>query len=131
MDKQTLKQILSQNGLNLTDTQIDEFMNLYSFDEFYNQELSKFDYQIWDRQSPINGISANIILSKYPYADVIYLIYYDGALMYLQPHKPFVSGFVPVTSDEVDLIAQNHIKQIAEQFAVQKYIQFAMQYFAG
>lgn len=130
MRREDLKRILNEMGFSVTDEQVEDFLSLYNYAEIKNQEMSKLRYEVWDGVSPINGISANVIRSQYPYANKIYLVYYNDVPIYLQPHKPFVNGLIPISEDEIDAVAGEHLNYIAENFATQKLIELAIEYFS-
>lgn len=125
-----LKKALWDIGLQLTDAQLQEFVNLYPFDQVYEQELQSLSYEVWDKQSSINGVSASYFLNQYPNADVIYLIKKDNNVLFVQPHHPFLSGFVQISIDQVDEIATQHMEHIAKMFAFQKWVELAVNYFS-
>jgi len=90
---------------------------------------TRFSIEVWDKQSSINGVPAEKILSRGDIAEggEIYLIYIDGKLQYLQPHDPFQAGLVPMTSENVTNIAQQHVEQIATQIADEQVFEMVLE----
>jgi len=100
-------------------SEVKNILNTIDVDSIYNEIRSKYTYKIWDKRSPINGVPASRILGRGDFinADVVYLVYRDGVLMYVQPTNPFEAGHKPISKDEVDSIANKHIDMIAESEA--------------
>ncbi len=122
LTKTQVWQRLNQMGVNKTLTEIENALNQVDQQVIFEEEKKRYKVEIWDKQSPINGIPAEKILQRedIPEGGEIYLIYVDGKLQYLQPHDPFQAGIVPMTKDTVDKIANQHIEQLAWQYADEK-----------
>jgi len=72
--------------------------------------------EIWDRQSPINRVPAADVLSAradIPVDGVVYLIYRDNQVLYFQPHAPNAPGFLPMTTDEATIYANQKVQELA------------------
>ena len=65
----------------------------------------------------INDYIIDYILENNPWADVIYLLLYDGVITYLQSHIPFVEGYQPITNENLKEVSDNHILEIAKDSA--------------
>lgn len=104
----------SQLGSTKTYTDCQNYLNAYDLNAIENVDITqypKYAYQIWDKVSPINGISAEKILEDMPEGGEVYLVFVDGNLVYLQKHDPTQMGLVPMTS----AIAQERAGQIIKE----------------
>lgn len=72
----------------------------------------------WDGKSPINGVSAEVVRAQ-PNHNVgeVYTLDVDGQTVFLQPFKPGVSGFQPMTAADVLTVAKAHADDLAAQMA--------------
>lgn len=90
-------------------------------------EIAKHDYTtlkateglnytvaLWDKVSPINGVSAEQISSDVPVDGEVYLIYINGNLVYLQKHDPNQVGFVSMDSVSAIAKANEQVDRIVE-----------------
>lgn len=63
-----------------------------SIDRLYLEqaERSRYSYAVWDHVSPVNGVSAEQVISSRGISadDVVYMIYRDGVLLYFQDAAP-------------------------------------------
>ncbi|NPV80795.1 MAG: hypothetical protein HPY52_11045 [Firmicutes bacterium] len=85
------------------------------------EEKSKFKYEVWDKKSDINGVSAKTMLARSdvdPNAE-IYLIRDTATnnVIYFQPHAPQETGFVRMDGTSVHDYAKKHLNEIAIQRA--------------
>jgi len=115
-------QRLNDMGISKTLSEVETALSEVDTESIFNTERAKYKIEVWDKVSPINGISASKVLER---ADIsegneIYLIYINNQLVYLQPHDPFQAGLVPLTSENVLDIANQHIDQLAWQAANEK-----------
>ena len=115
-------QRLNDMGISKTLREVETALSEVDTESIFNTERAKYKIEVWDKVSPINGISASKVLER---ADIsegneIYLIYINNQLVYLQPHDPFQAGLVPLTSENVLDIANRHIDQLAWQAANEK-----------
>ena len=115
-------QRLNDMGVSKTLTEVETALSEVDTESIFNTERAKYKIEVWDKVSPINGISASKILERtdIPEGGEIYLIYINNQLVYLQPHDPFQAGLVPLTSENVLNIANRHIDQLAWQAANEK-----------
>ena len=115
-------QRLNDMGVSKTLTEVETALSEVDTESIFNTERAKYKIEVWDKVSPINGISASKILERtdIPEGGEIYLIYINNQLVYLQPHDPFQAGLVPLTSENVLDIANQHIDQLAWQAANEK-----------
>ena len=78
---------------------------------------NRIETKMWDGVSDINTASAEYIRKSNPWADVVYVLLIDGAVVFMQTHDPFQEGWVPVTEETVDAISDAHANQIAVESA--------------
>lgn len=115
-------QRLTQMGLQKSLSDINTALTQVDQQAIFSQERARYTVEVWDKQSPINGVPAEQILQRQdlPEGGEVYLIYVDGRLLYLQPHDPFQAGIVPMTKENVLEIANKHVDQLAWQVADEK-----------
>ena len=113
--KQLLKYVQSQ-GKNSTIEEIDKLVEEYDRESAIKSEKKRFRYEIWDKKSPINNVSADTIIKSRGYKiSNAYLIYIDDVLVYFQDHNPNVSGYETMTKKEVEKIASDFIDKKTEE----------------
>lgn len=78
---------------------------------------NRIETKMWNGVSDINTASAEYIRESNPWADVVYVLLIDGAVVFMQTHDPFQEGWVPVTEETVDAISDAHANQIAGESA--------------
>lgn len=123
-------QRLNQMGVTKSLSEIDAALSQIDQQAILNDIIqSRFRIEIWDKQSPINGVPAEKIIARDDVPDdgEIYLVYVDGNLQYLQPHDPFQAGIVAMTSENVMDIAQRHVEQIATQIADEQVFEMVLE----
>lgn len=81
----------------------------------FNAEKQRFSVEVWDKFSPINGVSAEKVLEQPGFSPdgEIYKIYVDGHLRILQPYSPTDSGYVRMTPENVLEIAGTQVDVMA------------------
>jgi hypothetical protein len=122
LTKVQIWQRLNEMGISKTLSEIEEVLSTIDQNAIFNEQRKRFRIEVWDRQSPINGVPAEKIIARddVPDKGEVYLIYVDGALRFLQPHDPFQAGIVPLTPENVMTIANQHVDQLAWQAADEK-----------
>jgi hypothetical protein len=78
---------------------------------------ARYRVEIWDKESPVNGVPAERILASrtdIPPGGEVYLIYTDNKLTHFQPHPPDEGGLRPMTRDEALSIANAHVERLAQ-----------------
>lgn len=106
-----------ENKATPTLAQIDKILITKDFDGLCLAFQNRFTMVQWDKTSNINDATADYILENNPWADVIYLLLYDGIITYLQSHIPFVEGYEPITTENLKEVSDNHILEIAKDAA--------------
>ena len=113
--EQVLKYLQSK-GYEVDIKTIDKLISRFNRDSVTETQAKRFRYEIWDKKSPINNISAEDIINSRNYKIVsAYLIYIDEQLVYFQDHNPNEEGYVSMTKKEAEQIAQDFIKEKIEE----------------
>lgn len=105
------------NNLGYTSTldEINRILKNINQTEIKEVQIKRYKYEIWDKKSSINGISAaDILKSKNYEIKEVYLIYIDENLIYMQDHDPNQSGFISMTKTQAKKIAEEFINKQVE-----------------
>lgn len=126
------KEIILENaikaGSKKTIEDLNKILESFNIDDKIQEKKDMFKLKIWDKESDINGISAQTILDSKTYEiDQVYLVYVNNKLVYMQDHKPNVPGFIKMTTDEIEDIGNNFINEKAEQMALEEIYRLAIQ----
>lgn len=114
--EQVLKYLQSK-GYDIDIKTIDKLISKFNRDEVTKAQETRFRYEIWDKKSSINNVSAEDIINKKKYKIVsAYLIYIDEQLVYFQDHNPNEEGYVSMTKKEAEKIAQEFITKKVEEY---------------
>jgi hypothetical protein len=97
--------------------QIDNALAQYDVTAMTQTWRNKLTVQIWDGVSNVNAATPEYIKESNPWADKVYLILIDGKITFMQTHEPFVNGYVPLTTETVEVIANAHADKIASNSA--------------
>jgi hypothetical protein len=126
-------QRLNEVGITKTLSEIETALSQVDQQAIFEQERSRFRIEIWDKQTPINGVPPEKIVAREDVPDdgEVYLVYVDGKLLYLQPHDPFQAGIIPMTKDNVLVIANQHVDQLTWQYADQKIFEAVLEKLLG
>ena len=113
--KEILKYINSRNGESSI-SEINKLINEQDRESILNVQTDSMRYEIWDKKSPINGITAKEIIKSRNYKiDKAYLIYIDNNLIYFQDHNPNESGYVKMNKKEAEKLAIDFINKKSEE----------------
>lgn len=113
-------QRLNALGVNKPLSEINTALSRIDQKAIFGKHRARVKVEVWDKQSPVNGVPAEQILSSrtdIPADGEVYLLYIDDRLVYFQPHEPNQAGLVPMTKDTVLTIANQHADQLATTFA--------------
>lgn len=126
-----VRQRLADLGIssNYTDTDIDNALATINQDAEFDAERAKLTVEVWDKQSPINGVSAATVLERrkdIPENGEVYLIKEGERILYFQPHAPGVGGMMPMTTDNVLSYANQHADEVAAIRAAARIIDAAI-----
>lgn len=113
--KEILKYINSRNGESSV-SEINKLINEQDRESILKVQTDRMRYEIWDKKSPINGITAKEIIKSRNYKiDKAYLIYIDNNLIYFQDHNPNESGYVKMNKKEAEKLAIDFINKKSEE----------------
>lgn len=113
--KEILKYINSRNGESSV-SEINKLINEQDRESILKVQTDRMRYEIWDKKSPINGITAKEIIKSRNYKiDKAYLIYIDNNLIYFQDHNPNESGYVKMNKKEAKKLAIDFINKKSEE----------------
>lgn len=113
--KEILKYINSRNGESSI-SEINKLINEQDRESILKVQTDRMRYEIWDKKSPINGITAKEIIKSRNYKiDKAYLIYIDNNLIYFQDHNPNESGYVKMNKKEAEKLAVDFINKKSEE----------------
>lgn len=113
--KEILKYINSRNGESSV-SEINKLINEQDRESILKVQTDRMRYEIWDKKSPINGITAKEIIKSRNYKiDKAYLIYIDNNLIYFQDHNPNESGYVKMNKREAEKLAIDFINKKSEE----------------
>ncbi len=113
--EEILKHIISL-GKTTSLEEIEELINQQDRESIAQTQKDRFKYEIWDKKSNINGVTAKQIIKSRNYEiDKAYMIYIDEVLVYFQDHNPNESGYVKMTKTQASKIAEDFINQKIEE----------------
>lgn len=116
IDTKKLLRYIQSQGKNSTIKEIDKLIEGYDRESATKSERNRFRYEIWDRKTPINNVSAEAILKNKGYKiSNAYLIYIDNILVYFQDHNPTVPGYEAMTKKDAEKMAINFIDKKVEE----------------
>ena len=116
INKENILQHIKDKGAIGSIEEIDKIINSLDRDEIAKFQTDRFKYEIWDKKTSINGVSAKDIVKSRTYAiGSAYLIYIDDNLVYFQDHNPNESGYVKMTKSEATKIAEDFMNQKIEE----------------
>ena len=96
----------------------DHFDPVPNLDKRITSAEGSFILELWDRVTPINGVSAEIVLSRPDVPDVgyIYLVKdSSGKVIIFQPHLPGAEGYIPMSEEQALEHGGNHRDEMIAQ----------------
>lgn len=129
-----IKQILASKGITVLDEEIQDKIDEIDKEALITQERSKFTVELWDRQSPINGVDADTILrnrNDIPENGAVYLIRENGVVKTFQPHDPTKQGYEPMTNETALHLANDEVDKLVEGVVRDKIVQQVVDMFVA
>jgi hypothetical protein len=127
MDAQKIKNIISEiKKVEVNPVDVENALSTIDQNLMLENEKKNYVVEIWDKQSPINGVDASKFLARDDVGDgEVYLIKdaLTGGTIYFQPHNPDMSGFVKMTIDNVSTIANEHSLKIVTEIIDRKVVE--------
>lgn len=115
MNYEEILKILNNMHYETTIEEIKSFVDTFKIEDIREVHNKRYRYEIWDKKTDINGVSAkDIIKSKTYDIGQVYLIYIDENLVYMQDHNPNKEGYEKMTKAEAKKIAEDFIKKEIE-----------------
>lgn len=119
MDAQKIKDNIKEiNKFEVSLVDVENALSTIDQNLMLENEKKNYVVEIWDKQSPINGVDASKFLARDDVGDgEVYLIKdtLTGGVIYFQPHHPGMSGFVKMTNNNVLTIANEHSLKIVTE----------------
>lgn len=110
INKEEILKHIKEQGKESSIDEISELINAQDRKPIYETQNKRYRYEIWDKKSNINGVSAKDVIKSRNYTiGQAYLVYIDDALVYFQDHNPNESGYIKMTKAEADKIAKEFI----------------------
>ena len=111
----TAKEIVEtiERDLQTTEDEVQAILDDIDQNAIYQAERDSLSVEKWDKESPVNGCSAEKILSQRSILGDAYFIKQGGEIVYFQTAKPNVAGDQPIE----DALAEGgqHADSIAER----------------
>lgn len=113
-------QLLKNENIETTDQDVQDVLDGLDIESLQQVEASKYEYLIWDKQSPINQASASAVIQSLVNQGIdtsseMYLIKeIGGNVIYFQPHAPNVSGYVKMDQITVVQYAEENFKNFLQ-----------------
>lgn len=117
IDKLSVLREVRSLGANVTLAQVEAALAAKDVASRAAAKAARYRVEVWDKQSPINGMPADQVLAArtdIPQGGEVYLIYIDGQLTYFQPHPPDEAGARAMMRDEALQIGRAHMQRMAE-----------------
>jgi hypothetical protein len=129
MNLQDVKNAIQFTHPRATDEEIQAAFESIDSDALTDAETPRWTHEIWDRTTPVNGVSAADVLDKrndIPATGEVVIVKHDGQLVMFQPHDPSQPGFAPIVDGALtgaemaaNMVAQSVDSQILQLVAAQ------------
>lgn len=98
-----------------TDAELDAALAGVDQDAVFDTERAPWTVRVWDRRSPVNGASADYLLSRgdVPPTGDVYLLERGGTVVGFQPHEPDRAGVVAIPAGQGPARGAAHADRIA------------------
>lgn len=116
INKQGILNYIKKQGKTCSIDQIEKIIDSINREEIEKSEATRFKYEIWDKKTHINGVSAKDVIKSRNYTiGQAYIIYIDNIIVYFQDHNPNKEGFIKMTKSEATKIAEEFIQKKIEE----------------
>jgi len=128
-----LIQTAVDKNLAVTAQEIADWYNSLDLTSIEQQIKQRIKVEYWDGESPVNGVSADVIKSddsfpKHPNAKG-YFIFVDGNLVMFQYHT--LSGKEAITDANIEQESTKHVQRFVEQFMQEEVVNRFLQEFSN
>lgn len=116
LDSNNILKYLQLKGKNYSIDDINNLIATQDREKISATQKERYQYEIWDKKSAINGVDAKEIIESRKYdINQAYLIYIDGELVYFQDHNPKETGYKTMNKTEAKKQAETFINQKVEE----------------
>ena len=116
IDSEKILKYIKSRGGESTIENINKLIENYDRTSLMETQKKRFRYEIWDKKSSINDVSADTIIKSRGYKiSNAYLIFVDDVLTYFQDHNPNNVGYESMTKKEAEKIAIEFIDKKVEE----------------
>ncbi|MFR3182218.1 MAG: hypothetical protein ACLTPN_01165 [Clostridia bacterium] len=117
INKEGILKYIQEKGKSVSLQEIENIINNSNREEIKETQSKRFKYEIWDKKSDINGVSAKDIIDSRNYTiGQAYLIYIDDVLVYFQDHNPNETGYVKMTKLQAEELAKKIVNEKIEEY---------------
>lgn len=116
LDSNNILKYLQLKGKNYSIDDINNLIATQDREKISATQKERYQYEIWDKKSAINGVDAKEIIESRKYdINQAYLIYIDGELVYFQDHNPKETGYKTMNKTEAKKQAETFINEKVEE----------------
>lgn len=116
LDSNNILKYLQLKGKNYSIDDINNLIATQDREKISATQKERYQYEIWDKKSAINGVDAKEIIESRKYdINQAYLIYIDGELVYFQDHNPNETGYKTMNKTEAKKQAETFINEKVEE----------------
>lgn len=110
-----LEEAISKYKSSKTLADVDTLLGTYDYPFLRLAEQGNYRIEIWDKISAINGIEASKILGDMKCISEVYMIFVKDKLMFFQTHDPEQMGFVGMSIESANAIANKIVADLIER----------------
>lgn len=106
-----------------TNAEIDAAMAQVDQQAIIAAERAKYTVTVWDKQTPINGVPAEIVIESHriPEHGTAYMICQGETIIFFQSRDPFTGAII--TPEPAQAIGEAHLDQFVESVAQQAIVE--------
>jgi len=119
-----VRKALVEYGLqHKTNAEIDAAMAQVDQQAIIAAERAKYTVKVWDKQTPINGVPAEIVIESHriPEHGTAYMICQGERIIFFQSRDPFTGAII--TPESAQAIGEAHLDQFVESAAQQTIVE--------
>lgn len=117
INKEGILKYMQDKNKSVSIQEIEDIINSLNIEDIKKTQSERFKYEIWDKKSDINGVSAEDIIKNRNYTiGQAYLIYIDNVLVYFQDHNPNETGYIKMTKTQAEEFAKSFINEKIEEY---------------
>lgn len=117
INKEGILKYMQDKNKSVSIQEIEDIINSLNIEDIKKTQSERFKYEIWDKKSDINGVSAEDIIKNRNYTiGQAYLIYIDNVLVYFQDHNPNETGYIKMTKTQAEEFAKSFVNKKIEEY---------------